>query len=331
MKKIFLLFTVFIGLVACKDEPKEQKVTSVSTDDGAYAKSAGRPNTLTVVMDNGLWEGEIGDELRRVLAGGVPGLPQEEPLFTIRQMSPNAFSGFARKSRCFLRISTNKPVNYEVLKNKYARPQIGIELSGNTNKEIIDEFSLHKKEIINSLKAVELSNKQKNIKHPLVIQELKESLGLSLRVPKAYRVAKKQEDFYWIRKNVSHGSMDILLYEVPLDYFEESLSDTQNIIRLRDSIGGNHIVVDKGGKFITEEAFSPFMKKTKFLDFEAFETRGTWEVKNKFMAGPFVNYTVKDTVNKRLLVLEGFVFAPSISKRDYLFELEAIIKTAELK
>ena len=49
------------------------------------------------------------------------------------------------------------------------------------------------------------------------------------------------------------------------------------------------------------------------------------------MAGPFVNYTVKDTVNKRLLVLEGFVFAPSISKRDYLFELEAIIKTAELK
>ena len=119
MKKIFLLFTVFIGLVACKDEPKEQKVTSVSTDDGAYAKSAGRPNTLTVVMDNGLWEGEIGDELRRVLAGGVPGLPQEEPLFTIRQMSPNAFSGFARKSRCFLRISTNKPVNYEVLKNKY--------------------------------------------------------------------------------------------------------------------------------------------------------------------------------------------------------------------
>jgi len=116
-----------------------------------------------------------------------------------------------------------------------------------------------------------------------------------------------------------------------LDYFKESMSATQNIIRLRDSIGGNHVVVDKGGSFITEEAFSPFIKKTKFMDFEAFETRGTWEVKNKFMAGPFVNYTVKDTVNNRLLVLEGFVFAPSISKRDYLFELEAIIKTAELK
>ena len=58
--------------------------------------------------------------------------------------------------------------------------------------------------------------------------------------------------------------------------------------------------------------------------------RGTREVKNKFMAGPFVNYAIEDKANNRLLVLEGFVFAPSISKRDYIFELEAMIKSAKL-
>ena len=331
MRKLFILSVFLLGFISCKDEPKENTNTSKSLSDGAYAKSAGRTNTLTIVMDNALWEGEIGNELRKYLAGGVPGLPQQEPLFTIRQMSPVAFSGFARKSRCFLKISENKPTNYQVFKNKYARPQIGIEISGNTNKSIIENFKLHKDEIITTFKAVELLNRQKIVKNPLKIQQLKENLGISIKVPKAYRVAKKSEDFYWIRKNISHGSMDLLLYEVPLDYFKDSLSVTQNIIRLRDEIGGNHILVDEGGRFITEEAFSPYIKETKLLGLDAYETRGTWEVKNKYMAGPFINYTIKDTVNNRLLVLEGFVFAPSINKRDYLFDLEAMIKTVSLK
>lgn len=331
MKRLLVLCAFFLALASCKDEPKETNNTTKVESDGAYAKSAGRTNTLTIVMDNGLWEGEIGDELRKVLAAGVPGLPQEEPLFTIRQMSPSAFSGFARKSRCFLKISENKPTKYEVFKNKYARPQIGIEISGTTNDNVIENFKFHKEEIISTFKAVELLNRQKIVKNPLKIKQLKENLGVSIKVPKAYRTAKQSEGFYWIRKNISHGSMDLLLYEVPLDYFKDTLSVTQNIIRLRDEVGGDNIVVDEGGRFVTEEAFSPYFKKTKLLGLEAYETRGTWEVKNKYMAGPFINYTIKDTVNNRWLVLEGFVFAPSISKRDYLFELEAMIKTVSLK
>ena len=332
MKKILILVALFIGFIGCKDTPSESVSTTVKAkDDGAYAKSAGRMNTLTIVMDNALWEGEIGDELRKGLADGVSGLPQEEPLFTIRQMSPVAFTGFARKSRCFLRITENKPASYQVLKNKYARPQIGVEISGNTNKSIIDNFKTRKEEIISTYKAVELLNRQSTVKNPLVIKGLKENLGISVKMPKVYRIAKQSEDFYWIRKNITHGSMDLLLYEVPMDFFKDSLSVTQNIIRMRDEIGGDNIVVGEGGRFITEEAFSPYVKETKLLGFDAFETRGTWEVKNKFMAGPFINYTIKDTINNRLLVLEGFVFAPSINKRDYLFDLEAIIKSVSLK
>ena len=332
MKKLLILIAVFISFTSCKEEPSQGGAVPLKTkNDGAYAKSAGRMNTLTIVMDNALWEGEIGNELRKGLADGVSGLPQDEPLFTIRQMSPVAFTGFARKSRCFLRITENKPASYEVLKNKYARPQVGIEILGNTNKNIIETFKSHKEEIIRTFKAVELLNRQNTVKNPLVIKGLKENLGISVRMPKVYRVAKDSEDFYWIRKNITHGSMDLLLYELPMDYFKDSLSITQNIIRMRDEIAGDNIVVGEGGRFITEEAFSPYVKETKLLGFDAFETRGTWEVKNKFMAGPFINYVIKDTTNNRLLILEGFVFAPSVNKRDYLFDLEAIIKSVSLK
>ena len=45
------------------------------------------------------------------------------------------------------------------------------------------------------------------------------------------------------------------------------------------------------------------------------------------MSGPFINYWIEDEVNNRFLVAEGFVFAPSVEKRAYVFELEAIIQS----
>ena len=52
---------------------------------------------------------------------------------------------------------------------------------------------------------------------------------------------------------------------------------------------------------------------------------------NDFMAGPFVNYTLYDEKSKKWVVVEGFAFAPSISKRDYMFELNTIITTLKTK
>jgi hypothetical protein len=63
---------------------------------------------------------------------------------------------------------------------------------------------------------------------------------------------------------------------------------------------------------------------------QTIETRGTWEVKNDYMAGPFLNYIIQDTINNRLLVMEGFVFSPSIQKRNYMVELEAIFRSLKI-
>ena len=52
-----------------------------------------------------------------------------------------------------------------------------------------------------------------------------------------------------------------------------------------------------------------------------------WEVKNQFMAGPFIAYKIDDTKNNRQIYIDGFVYAPSVNKRSYIFELESIIKS----
>ncbi|MGB5662028.1 DUF4837 family protein, partial [Eudoraea sp.] len=52
-------------------------------------------------------------------------------------------------------------------------------------------------------------------------------------------------------------------------------------------------------------------------------------IQNYPMAGPFLTYIINDKANNRKLILEGFTFAPATNKRDYMFELEAILKTVQ--
>ena len=54
-------------------------------------------------------------------------------------------------------------------------------------------------------------------------------------------------------------------------------------------------------------------------------------VANDYMAGPFVHYIIREGENDEWLALEGFTFAPSVNKREYMFELETIIRSLERK
>ncbi|NQY06084.1 MAG: DUF4837 family protein, partial [Flavobacteriaceae bacterium] len=45
--------------------------------------------------------------------------------------------------------------------------------------------------------------------------------------------------------------------------------------------------------------------------------------------GPYLNYIIEDKKNNRLLVIEGFTYAPRLEKRNYMFELEAILKSVK--
>ena len=101
---------------------------------------------------------------------------------------------------------------------------------------------------------------------------------------------------------------------------------------MRDSIGKAHIPgPTEGTHMITEEAYAPYLFETEIDGKFAYETRGTWEVKGAFMAGPFLNYAIKDEANNRFLVIEGFVFSPSRGKRDNMFELDAILQSADIE
>ena len=293
--------------------------------------SSGNINTISVVMPNLLWETEVGDAVRAAFAFPTEGLPQQEPLFDLRQMPPEVFTGFARSSRTILWVGFGNEVVIRTDKNSYARPQQMAVLSAPDTETLVEIILSQSTSIIKSFKQGEIAERQRRIgKSILKHNALKERFGINLTLPSAYSVFKEDENTVWFQREIQKGHVNLLVYELPKDTPIDWENPLQDVIRVRDSVGKAFVPGRlEGTHLITEEAYKPYVYYTKIGGLPAIETRGTWEVKGDFMAGPFVQYLLHDEATNRHLVLEGFVFAPSTAKRDYIFETEAIIRSIE--
>ena len=293
--------------------------------------SNGNINTITVVMPNLLWESEVGQAVRAAFAYPAEGLPQQEPLFDLRQMPPEVFTGFARSSRAILWVGFGDEVVIRTDTDRYARPQQMAVLSAPETTSLVEMVLSQSTSIITSFKQGEVAERQRRIGISTLKQNtLQDRFGINLTMPSAYRVFKEDEKTAWFQREIQKGHVNILVYELPKSTLLDWENPLQDIIRIRDSVGKAFVPGRlEGGHLITEEAYKPYVYYTKIGGLSAIETRGTWEVKGDFMAGPFLQYLLDDKANNRYLVMEGFAFAPSVTKRDYVFEAEAIMKSIQ--
>ena len=325
MKKLIYVFALVFTIYSCEDSGNSGKRT--------LSSSSGNINNLTAVVDNDLWEGSVGETIRNILAAPIDGLPQEEPLFSIRQMPTAVFSDFTTKGRIILKIEKGGDADIKFAEDVFARPQKLIVVTGKTNPEINKVLNDNASKIISVFKNAEITEKQRRIKKSLSTSDVIEKrFGATLEFPSVYRIAKEEDGFVWLRKDIKTGTTNIMMYQIPLDAITDDETIISEIIKIRDSVGKAHIPGPTEGSYmITEKAYTPSQYKTIVDNKPTYETKSTWEVANAFMAGPFANYVIEDKINNRYLVIEGFAFAPSVEKRDYMFELESIIRSLKIK
>ena len=324
MQKLILLASVLMIMFSCNNKNKESQ--------RILPESSGNLNDLSVVIDNELWSGSIGETLRETLAAPLDGLPQDEPLFSLKQIPAQVFTGFVRNNREILKIEKGE-AGVDIIDNAYARPQKVVVISGENIQEINKQIKENAGKIISTFKAQEIKENQRRIGKSLnKNHKLKENLGVDIKFSSAYRVAKDEENFFWIRKDIPTGYTNLLVYELPIEAIKKEDSLISQIVKIRDSIGQKYIPGPTDGSYmVTEKAYAPHLFETILDNKPTFEVRGIWDVKNAFMSGPFISYIIEDKVNNRYIVAEGFAYAPSVDKRDHLFELEAMIKSIKIE
>lgn len=320
-----LLFSMLF--IACGDKKEEDKTTYLPASNGNL-------NSISVVVDNTLWEGSVGESIRSIFAAPLNGLPAEEPMFNLKQIPPQVFDGFATRSRIVLKIEKNDVApTTKIANNAFAKPQTIAVVGGKTNQEIIAQLNESKAKIIDAFNKEEVKEKQRRINKSLLKDEQMENqLGFTVDIPSVYKFGKSERDFYWLRKALDNSkTIDIMFYEVPLETISEGDSTIVDIIKMRNQITKTKIPGEDGIYMEVEDAYAPSMYKTIVDNKPAYEIRGLWDTEGFTMGGPFITYAIEDKINNRYLIADGYVYAPSLNKSEYIFELEAIIKSITIK
>lgn len=322
MNKTLFLW-LFVSFIASSCSFKEDK-----TPD----ESSAAINTISVIIDDQLWNGEVGDSIRNKFASPVLGLPQEEPLFSINQYPVKLFEGFSTDSRNILIVKKDNENKYEFKKNEFANPQNAFHISGKTSFEIIELLEKNAPDIIKKMHEIEIEHNHKIFKDSLLnTQKIQKKFNIDLLIPSKYEYVMRRRNFIWLKSEIISGNTSLVIYQVPWKSIRPKYAVT-DIVIMRDSIGRAYIHgSDYGTQMVSDQAYSPYFSKTTLAGNKAYETKGTWQMKNDFMSGPFINYVIFDKAHRRILVLEGFCYAPSKEKRDLMFELESIIKSIQIK
>lgn len=289
-------------------------------------------NTISVIIDDQLWNGEVGDSIRNKFASPVLGLPQEEPLFTINQYPVKLFEGFSTDSRNIIIVKKDNENKYEFKQDEFASPQNAFHITGKTSFEIIELLEKNAPDIIKKMRDIEIVHNQKIFKDSLLdTKKIQKKFNIDLTIPSKYEYVMRRKNFIWLKSEITSGNTSLIIYQIPWKSIRPNYAVT-DIVITRDSIGRAYIHgSDYGTQMVSDEAYSPYFSRTTLAGNKCYETKGTWQMKNDFMSGPFINYVIFDKAHRRLLVLEGFCYAPSKEKRDLMFELESIIKSIQIK
>ncbi len=310
MKKTAIILFFLITALSCSDN--QQKLLPASS---------GNINNISVVTNDELWEGAVGEVIRENFGRPIYGLPQIEPIFSLSHIPSKVFSGFATKSRTILKIDVSENEGVFNFKNTYASPQRIIQITANSPDKIIEIINENLNSIYSTMYFNEIQEKQRRISKNLnKTQAIKKNTGVSLKFPSAYRVAKADTNFVWIRRDIETGSVNLFIQR-------QKNQTKQSIIEKRDSISKIYIPGPVENTYMsTDLIYTPNTQKINVGGKQVFETRGLWEIEGQFMAGPFLNFQIK-LGDDDFIMLDGFVYSPGSTKREYIFELEAIMRS----
>ncbi len=326
MKKAFLIFTSILILFSCNDE----RLNTVP-------QSTGTPGHILLILSSAKWKGNTGDEIRKVIKQNFPGLPQDEPLFNLSCVPDESFSKLLHRTRNVLqtRISVNvKKPKINVRYDLWSKPQVVVTVEAKNDKELVKVFQENSKEIISIFEKAEedrLKETYSKLQETKVINKIKEKQHISLIIPKGYKLDVDTTGFMWISRETPRLAQAFVIWSYT--YRDTSDLNPENLLLKQDSVTRMYVPGPEVGSYMISEQRAPITSKTFDLNNQyAVEMRGLWHVNSKtvFMGGPFVSYTVIDKKRNRVVTVYGYVFAGNQDKRNYVRQVEAVLKTLKI-
>ncbi len=318
--RLFYLFASILFLTSCNSKMGDYTTSST-----------GKSGEILIVSNPDVWFGTLKDTVTNFFSEPQYGLPQAEPQFSLFAIPFEKFNKVLRPHRNILMLEMDPSMEKAVIKvsyDRWATPQVIIQIKSPKREDMIVEFLKNKNQIIEYYHNSERRRYQRAFDKIINIQlvnQIKAKYKFSLTVPEGYFMAVQKDDFFWLRRETPDMTHAVLFYTE--DYTDTLQFSTRKTIDTRNRFTKMHVPGPSEGSYqiVSEDVYQPISKPIQFLDTYTIETRGLWKLENDFMGGPFVKLSFVDTKTNKLIHLDGFVYAPRDTKRDQLRQVEAII------
>ncbi len=323
MKKIiYLLVAIAFLSSACKPKPGGNiQVENFST---------GKAGEMILAMDTAYWSAEAQKTILAVLEQPQQALNQQEPMFDVIRCSNKDLTTSFMRHRNIVQFdySPNYAHNtYEVKKDAYTSPQIHVIIKGNDPKQCLDLFLEHQDEIIKALydnDIARLQNAQRKLNNPALEEKVHQKFGIRLTIPDSYFVGREEPDFLWLCYRTPKNDRFVMIYKTPAHPLTRD-----SLVAARNRITKSYIQGAVLGAYpiVSEITGYPLTDSICIHYHEGVEQRGFWESVNDKMGGPFYSFTTMTADGTSCITVDGFIYAPQEAKRNYLREVEAIVKS----
>ena len=316
---IILLFTLF----ACQ-ENRQKDVNTLPSMTGGL-------NELVIVLEEHLWQGDVGDSLRAVLGAEVQGIPWQESIFDLVQIPPKAYTRIFETHRNLLFFDKGKKASVGFQENANAKGQLMALVTYQNTEELKILLKQYASVIAHRFQEQEKARLKADMVLEAGLEEIFTKHGVVLSFPKDFKLVMDTTNFSWIEyspkdKEVIQG---LFIYEMDA----ETPFTIWDLLAQRDSLTKKFVKGELANSYmaIEKEHYQPWVKHTESMSYNTLEVKGMWKMQNAFMGGPFIAHFVQDTVSNRILGIEGFLFNPGEDKRDKMQVLQLVLESAKKK
>ncbi|MDR1169583.1 MAG: DUF4837 family protein [Prevotellaceae bacterium] len=295
--------------------------------------ATGKIGELLIIIDNFYWDSEIGDTIRSIFERPYPGLANPEKFYTLLTTANSSFLPVMQKHRNILLVSISSEFSetkLTVSRDLWATPQIVLNAVGADIAAVAKILSDKRDYMVSLYEQAELERQSQSVKafsDTMISRIIKERFDVELHVTAGYyTVMRNNDDFIWLETQSNHNSIGVFVYSFP--FVDDSTFTVKYLVNKRDSIMKEKVHGSRDSSWMTTTKFiMPELEIKKFKGLQYGELRGLWELVNDYMAGPFVSRSYVDENKRRIVTVEGYIYAPRFDKRDYVRRVLGIINT----
>ena len=304
----------------------------------------GPSGEVVMVVSSEVWNRGVSSAVDSIFGAPVRVLPQYEPRFDVLRLDPDEFDRFWKPHRNLVvfdiadRIDTQEP-KLTVYRNRFAKGQIYAEVKAKNAAGAVEALfsaqgGVMLADLLESAEAERYRDLMNLDRNRNLEAKLMEGHGLTSVLPRDARLVSDVGGFCWVERSLTRMKggrnhdvqMGVMVHRTP--YSGPGDFTMEAMLGRRDSLLRERVSSEVEGSYMTTEyRLTPRYEEISFRGEFAATLRGLWRMEGDFMGGPWTSIAWVDSNRGQLVTVDGYVYAPYFGKREYLREVEAMVRS----